>query len=52
VVYGTELFEKIESKRQFTDWIKIRFSECEAVEGEDYQSFSQKNENHREDGRV
>lgn len=44
VVYGTELFDKLDSKRQYTDWIKGRLSECEAVEGEDYQSFSQKNE--------
>lgn len=44
VVYGTELFECLGSKRQYTDWIKGRLSECDAVESKDYQSFSQNNE--------
>lgn len=44
VVYGTELYECIGSKRQYTDWIKSRLIECDAVENEDYHSFSQNNE--------
>ena len=43
VVYGTELYLCIGSKRQYTDWIKDRFSECDAIENEDFESFSQKN---------
>lgn len=41
VVYGTELYERLGSKRQYTDWIKKRMVECDAVENEDFQSFSQ-----------
>ena len=41
VVYGSELYECLGSKRQYTDWIKNRLSDCDAVENEDYQSFSQ-----------
>lgn len=44
VVYGTELFRCLGSKRQYTDWIKERLSECDAEENKDFQSFSQKNE--------
>lgn len=44
VVFGTELFDCLGSKRQYTDWIKGRLIECDAVENEDFQSFSQKNE--------
>lgn len=44
VVYGTELFQILQSRRQYTDWIKDRFKECDAVENVDYESFSQKNE--------
>ena len=44
VVYGTELFECLGSKRQYTDWIKERFLDCDAIENQDFQSFSQKNE--------
>ena len=44
VVYGTELFACLGSKRQYTDWIKERFSDCDAEENKDFQSFSQKNE--------
>ena len=44
VVYGTELYASIGSKRQYTDWIKGRLEDCDAVEDEDYKSFSQKNE--------
>lgn len=41
VVYGTELYECLGSKRKYTDWIKSRFMECDAIENEDYQAFSQ-----------
>lgn len=44
VVYGTELFRALQSKRQYTDWIKTRLSECDAVQDVDYEGFSQKNE--------
>lgn len=44
VVYGTELYECLGSKRQYTDWIKGRLQECDAIEDEDYQSFSQNSE--------
>lgn len=41
VVYGTELYDSLGSKRQYTDWVKGRLVECDAVENTDYQSFSQ-----------
>lgn len=44
VVYGTELYSYLESKRQYTDWLKTRLQDCDAIENEDFQSFSQKNE--------
>lgn len=44
VVYGTELYECLGSKRQYTDWIKGRLAECDAIENEEYQCFSQNNE--------
>lgn len=44
VVYGTELYASLGSKRQYTDWIRGRLKECDALEKEDYQSFSQNNE--------
>lgn len=44
VVYGSELYESLGSKRQYTDWIKGRLLECDAVKDEDYQSFSQNSE--------
>lgn len=44
VVYGTELYECLGSKRQYTDWIKGRLQECDAIKDEDYQSFSQNSE--------
>lgn len=44
VVYGTELYTCLKSRRQYTDWIKERLSECDATENEDFESFSQKNE--------
>ena len=44
VVYGTEVYECLGSKRQYTDWIKGRLMECDAIENEDYQCFSQNSE--------
>lgn len=44
VVYGTELFQSLQSRRQYADWIKDRLKECDAVENVDYESFSQKND--------
>lgn len=44
VVYGTELYECLGSKRQYTDWIKGRLAECDAIKNEEYQCFSQNNE--------
>lgn len=41
VVYGTELHKVLEIGRDFSTWIKGRLSECDAVEKEDYDSFSQ-----------
>lgn len=41
VVYGSELYGCIGSKRQYADWIRGRISECDAVENEDYETFSQ-----------
>lgn len=41
VVYGAELYECLGGKRQYADWIKSRFVECDAIENEDYQAFSQ-----------
>lgn len=39
VVNGRELWEGLQSKREFATWIKKRFEDCEAVENEDYTSF-------------
>lgn len=41
VVYGTELYACLGSKRQYTDWIRNRLHDCDAVENEDFQNFSQ-----------
>lgn len=40
VVYGSELYRVLGVKSKFADWIKNRLSDCEAVENEDFQSFS------------
>lgn len=36
VVDGRELWKGLESKTDFSTWIKRRFNECDAVENEDY----------------
>lgn len=40
VVYGTELHGVLEVKSKFADWIKNRLNDCEAVENEDFETFS------------
>lgn len=40
VVYGTELHSILEVKSKFADWVKNRLNDCEAVENEDFQTFS------------
>lgn len=40
VVYGTELYEVLGVRSKFADWIKNRLNDCEAVENEDFQTFS------------
>lgn len=44
VVYGTELHKVLQVKSNYGDWIKRRFNDCDAIENEDFESFSQKNE--------
>lgn len=39
IVDGRELWEGVGSKQEFTNWIKNRLNECDAVENEDYSSF-------------
>lgn len=40
VVYGSELHEVLGVKSKFADWIKNRLNDCEAVEHEDFETFS------------
>lgn len=40
VVDGRELWERLEVKSRFNDWINNRIEECEAVENEDFQTFT------------
>lgn len=47
VVYGTELYEVLKVKSKFADWIKNRLNDCEAMENEDFQTFSKKIEKGR-----
>lgn len=42
VVFGTELHTVLEVKSNYRDWVKNRFSDCEAVENKDFQSFAKK----------
>ena len=41
VVYGTELHEALGIKTRYNDWIKRRLDDCEAVENEDFEAFTQ-----------
>lgn len=45
VVYGTEIYEVLKVKSKFADWVKNRLNDCEAVENEDYETFSKILEN-------
>lgn len=47
VVYGSELYAVLEVKSKFADWIKNRLNDCEAMENEDFQTFSKKLEKGR-----
>lgn len=40
VVYGTELHEVLKVKSKFADWIKNRLQDCDAIECEDFETFS------------
>ena len=40
VVYGTELYGVLRVKSKFADWVKNRLKDCDALENEDFQSFS------------
>lgn len=42
VVYGTELHSVLQSATRYNDWIQRKLEECDAVEGEAYQTFTQK----------
>ena len=36
VVYGTDLYKVLESKQEFSNWVKSRLGECESTEDEDF----------------
>lgn len=40
VVYGTELHAVLEIKSRFNDWAGNRLKDCEAVENEDFETFT------------
>lgn len=45
VVYGTELYEVLEVKSKFADWVKNRLSDCDAIVNKDFEAFSKNLEN-------
>lgn len=45
VVYGTELHTILGVKSKFADWVKNRLNDCEAMENEDFDTFSKFLEN-------
>ena len=51
-VNARELHTFLESKRQFTDWIKKRIGDYDFVENQDFVCVSQKNETQRADGQY
>ena len=51
-VSARELHAFLGSKRQFTDWIKIRIGDYDFVENQDFVCVSQKNETQRADGQI
>lgn len=44
VVDGRELWKGLESKQDFSTWVKKRLSDCDAVENEDYSTLHKKME--------
>lgn len=42
VVYGSELYGVLGAKSRFNDWIQNRLNDCDAVEKEDYDTFTKK----------
>lgn len=40
VVYGSELHVVLEVKSRYNDWIKNRLEDCEAIENEDFDTFT------------
>lgn len=45
VVYGTELHKVLQVKSKYADWVKKRLSDCDAIENEDFEAFSENLEN-------
>lgn len=44
VVNGRELHSVLQSKQDFSTWVKARLKECDAIENEDYDRFHKKME--------
>lgn len=40
VVYGTELHAVLEVKSRFNDWVKNRLIDCDAIENQNFQTFT------------
>jgi len=40
VVYGTELHAVLGAKSRFNDWVKNRLKDCDAVENEEFETFT------------
>ena len=36
VVYGTELYECLGSKQEYSNWVRNRLKECDSLENEDF----------------
>ena len=51
-VNARELHAFLESKQDFSTWIKNRISEYDFIENQDFVCVSQKNETQRTDGQV
>lgn len=45
VVNGRELHKELQSRQDFSTWVKARLKECDAVENEDYEVFHNSVEN-------
>lgn len=44
VVNGRELHSVLQSRQDFSTWVKARLKECDAIENEDYDRFHKKME--------